>query len=101
KIWFIEDHIIKVYPGTYAEYEVWQANRKLELKANTAVAPAPKKEVKKEPVAQKPADDRNQQLKKLNQSLFKLEEQIATLEKAVKELESHLADEEIYSKPDK
>src|SRR5690554_5727738 len=27
KIWYIEDQIIKEYPGTYAEYEEWQAKR--------------------------------------------------------------------------
>ncbi|MDE1152223.1 MAG: ABC-F family ATP-binding cassette domain-containing protein [Micavibrio sp.] len=41
KIWYIEDQKIKEYPGTYAEYEIWNAKRKLEPK--TAAAPAPKK----------------------------------------------------------
>src|SRR5690554_6501426 len=27
KIWYIENQIIKEYPGTYAEYEEWQAKR--------------------------------------------------------------------------
>src|SRR6201985_2984472 len=56
KIWFIEDHKIKVYPGTYAEYDVWQAKRKLEPKT-AAPAPQPKKEEKKEPVAAHKPDD--------------------------------------------
>ena len=33
KIWFIEDHKIKQYPGTYAEYDEWYAKRKLQPKA--------------------------------------------------------------------
>lgn len=99
KIWFIEDQQIKVYPGTYAEYEVWQSNRKNLPKA-AAPAPAAKKEVKKEQPVQK-QDDSNQQLKKLNQHLSKMEDQIAELEKSVKELETALADADIYSKAEK
>jgi ATP-binding cassette subfamily F protein 3 len=38
KIWFIEDQKIKQYPGTYAEYDEWNAKRKLDPKA---AAPAP------------------------------------------------------------
>ncbi len=97
KIWFIEDHKIKVYPGTYAEYDVWQAKRKLEPKTATP-APQPKKEEKKEPVAaHKPDDDKSKQLKKLNQDLAKMEEQIGELEKTVKELEAQLADDKLYT----
>ena len=98
KIWFIEDQKIKVYPGTYAEYDVWQAKRKLEPKA-AAPAPQPKKEEKKpEPVKQQHhSENKHQQLKKLNQDLSKMEEQIAQLDKTVKQLESQLADDKIYS----
>ena len=99
KIWFIEDQKIKVYPGTYAEYDVWNANRKLEPKAATP-APAPKKEEKKEvaPAAKsQPSENKHQQLKKLNQDLSKMEEQIAELEKTVKSLETQLADDKIYN----
>jgi ATP-binding cassette subfamily F protein 3 len=97
KIWFIEDHKIKVYPGTYAEYDVWQAKRKLEPKVS-APAPQPKKEEKKEPVAaNKPDDDKSKQLKKLNQDLAKMEEQIGELEKTIKHLEAQLADDKLYT----
>ncbi|HEY0246415.1 MAG TPA: ABC-F family ATP-binding cassette domain-containing protein [Mucilaginibacter sp.] len=97
KIWFIEDQKIKVYPGTYAEYDVWQAKRKLEPKAATS-APQPKKEEKKaEPVKQQQSENKFQQLKKLNQDLAKMEEQITGLDKTVKELELALADEKVYS----
>jgi ATP-binding cassette subfamily F protein 3 len=103
KIWFIEDQKIKVYPGTYAEYDVWQAKRKLEAKA--APAPQPKKEEKKEPAKQQqqgqPTDDKNKQLKKLNTDLNRMEEQIATLEKEVKQLENKLAENGVYNNPTK
>ena len=97
KIWFIEDHKIKVYPGTYAEYDVWQAKRKLMPKAEPAPKPE-KKEEKKEHVAVKqPADEKVKELKKLNQDLAKMEEQIADLEKTVKQLEAQLADDKLYN----
>jgi ATP-binding cassette subfamily F protein 3 len=96
KIWFIEDQQIKVYPGTYAEYEIWQAKRKLEAKSAPAI-PQPKKEEKKEPVAVKqPVNDSAKQLKKLNQDLVGMEQKIGELEKAVKQLENELSDEKIY-----
>ncbi|MGZ3822040.1 MAG: ABC-F family ATP-binding cassette domain-containing protein, partial [Mucilaginibacter sp.] len=97
KNWFIEDHKIKVYPGTYAEYDVWQAKRKLLPKAEQAPKPE-KKEEKKEPVvAKKPDDDKSKQLKKLNSDLTKMEEQIAELEKTVKQIEAQLADDKLYN----
>jgi len=97
KIWFIEDQKIKIYPGTYAEYDEWAAKRKLEPKA-AMPAPQPKKEEKKpEPVKQPQGENKHQQLKKLNQDLAKMEEQIAELEKTVKQLEAQLADDKIYT----
>jgi ATP-binding cassette, subfamily F, member 3 len=97
KIWFIEDKKIKAYPGTYVEYEEWNAKRKIEQK--NAPAPQPKKEEKKpEPVKQQqPSHDKSQQLKKLNQDLAKMEEQIVELEKAIKQLETQLADDTLYN----
>jgi ATP-binding cassette subfamily F protein 3 len=98
KIWFIEDQKIKVYPGTYAEYDEWLAKRKLDPKA-AAPAPQPKKEEKKEPapIKQQPAENKHQQLKKLNQDLSKMEEQISALETEVKQLEAKLAEDGIYN----
>jgi ATP-binding cassette subfamily F protein 3 len=98
KIWFIENQQIKQYPGTYAEFDVWNNKRKLEPKTS-APAPQPKKEEKKEPVAvkQQPNDEKSKQLKKLNQDLARMEEQIVDLEKTVKQLEAQLADDKLYT----
>jgi ATP-binding cassette subfamily F protein 3 len=98
KIWFIEDQHIKQYPGTYAEFDVWNAKRKLEPKA-AIPALQPKKEEKKEPApaAKQQSENKFQQLKKLNQDLAKMEEQIADLEKTVKQMEAQLADEKLYN----
>ena len=100
KIWYIENQKVKVYPGTYAEYDEWLAKRKLELRN---APPAPKKEEKKEPEPvkqvnkQQPSDNKFQQLKKLNQDLTKMEEQMTALEREVKQFEAQLADEKLYS----
>jgi len=98
KIWFIEDQLIKQYPGNYAEFDEWYSKRKLEPKA-AAPAPQPKKEEKKEsaPVKQQPDNNKTHQIKKLNQELAKMEDEIAGLEKAVKQLEVQLADDKLYS----
>ncbi|MHB8208349.1 ribosomal protection-like ABC-F family protein [Mucilaginibacter sp.] len=105
KIWYIENQKVKVYPGTYAEYEEWNAKRKLEQKGLPAAAPkVEKKEEKKpEPVKQQQpqSDNKFQQLKKLNQDLAKMEEQMTELEKQVKQFEVQLADEKLYSDANK
>jgi ATP-binding cassette subfamily F protein 3 len=98
KIWFIEDQKIKQYPGTYAEFDVWYAKRKLEPKAAETPAPQPKKEEKKEtaPIKQH-SDNKSHQLKKLNQDLSKMEEQMTSLEKTIKQLEAQLGDDKLYN----
>src|ERR1700749_723772 len=52
KIWFIENQKIKVYPGTYAEYDEWAAKRKVELKNAPEPKIEKKEEKKPEPVKQ-------------------------------------------------
>lgn len=93
KIWYIEDKKIKEYPGTYQEYEIWNAKR--------VVKPEEKqpKKVKEEPKKVKPVltDDLQKTLQKKNKELSALEQKIADQEIAVKNLEAELAKEEIYS----
>jgi ATP-binding cassette subfamily F protein 3 len=103
KIWFIEDQKIKVYPGTYAEYDEWNAKRKIEQKNAPAPKVVEKKEEKKpEPVKQQPhSENKHQQLKKLNQDLAKMEEQMTDLEREVKQFETQLADDKLYSDANK
>lgn len=94
KIWFIENKEIKEYPGTYQEYEEWNAKRVVKAEPKEE-----KKVVKEEPKKQKqaPSDDTKRILLKKNKELAQLEEQIATKESEVKQLEAHLASEEVYS----
>ena len=93
KIWFIENQEIKEYPGTYQEYEIWNAKRKIQLKE----APAPVTEKPKPVKETVPTDEKAKQLKKLNHDLSKMEEEIAVLEKTVKQLEAQLADDKLYN----
>ncbi|MFD2970059.1 ABC-F family ATP-binding cassette domain-containing protein [Sphingobacterium bambusae] len=94
KIWFIEDKEIKEYPGTYEEYEIWNAKRvvKTEPKAEKKIT---KDEPKKEKAV--PSEDNTRLLSRKNKELAVLEQKIVEGEQQLKELELHLAKEEIYS----
>jgi ATP-binding cassette subfamily F protein 3 len=97
KIWYIEDHLIKEYPGTYEEYEEWQSKRP----AKSKEAKVEKKETKAEPVKKDPTEEqaRNKQLQTLNKSLLQIESSIAQEETKLLELEQQLADDAVLSNP--
>ncbi|HYG37699.1 MAG TPA: ABC-F family ATP-binding cassette domain-containing protein [Cytophagales bacterium] len=98
KIWFIEDYQIKEYPGTYAEYEVWQAERQRGSKNNTA----PQQKVAEVPKL-KPQVNNNESkeiqgnLSKVSGQLKKIEEEITQMEKEKKQLEEEMAKPDVYS----
>ena len=98
KIWYIEDHKIKDYPGTYDEYKYWIENIKSE---NTTTAVKEKKEASAEKKKPAPAPVSNQETKKIQQVIAKLEEQIMALEQQKALAEEELAKPEVYSNPDK
>src|SRR5690606_33183583 len=91
KIWFIEDKGIKEYPGTYQEYEEWNAKRVVKKEPQ-----GEKKVVKELPKKEKDVltEDKNRILQRMNKELASLEQKIGEEEKQVKELEVHLAKEE-------
>ncbi|HLS96396.1 MAG TPA: ABC-F family ATP-binding cassette domain-containing protein [Sphingobacterium sp.] len=92
KIWFIEDKQIKEYPGTYEEYEEWNAKRPAKTE------PKQEKKIVKEPKKEKadPSDDKNRVLQRKHKELSQLEAKIAETDGQVKQLEAALADEAIY-----
>jgi ATP-binding cassette subfamily F protein 3 len=95
KIWYIENHEIKEYPGTYDEYEYW---RKSTEQAVTKPEAPPKKQ-QPAPV-NKPAPSNQQNDKKvkvLNSEIKKSEERIIKLEDEKKQIEDQLAKPEVYS----
>jgi ATP-binding cassette subfamily F protein 3 len=98
KIWFIEDFQLKEYPGTYAEYEVWQEDRekaakKAGLPSPSAPKPAPKAEPKAEAA---PAKTSSPDQKKALRELAEVEANIDKLEKEMAVYEKQLADPKIY-----
>jgi len=98
KIWFIEDYQLKEYPGTYAEYELWQEDRekvakKAGLPSPSASKPAPKMEPKADPTpAKTPSPDQ----KKALREIAEVETNIDKLEKELAIYEKQLADPKIY-----
>lgn len=97
KIWYIEDQIVKMYPGSYAEYNEWQAKRASE-KAEEQTA------VKKAKAAKKPKKERSdsetrelqKKIKQLKNKVAKVEDEIMNFEMTIEECETQLGDPEIY-----
>ncbi len=98
KIWYIEDKIIKEYPGTFAEYEYWQTkiNGKQEPQLQ---AKKPKKPAKK--VNVKPRNQDERELNKLRKLLAETEQEIENLEQLHKGIEEKMSKPDIYASHDK
>lgn len=93
KIWYIDNHQIKEYPGTYEEYEYWKKQN-----ANNVVA-APPPVVRRE---QKPKTaEVDKKMKALQVELKRVEEEIGRLEKEKILSEEQLAKPDIYSDVDR
>lgn len=96
KIWYIENHEIKEYPGTYDEYEYWR-------KQNTTPETISIKSQKKEPdppaKIPQPKPEISKKTKALQQELKKVEEAILKLETEKQQVEAELAKPEVYGNP--
>ena len=105
KIWYIEDHEIKEYPGTYDEYETWIEERGLQsaVSEKVQVSSAPPQKNQPAPASQnknngKPQSNEDaQKLKKARKQIEELEETINNLEIRKAETEGKLADPKIYN----
>ena len=99
KIWYIEDHQIKEYPGSYEEYDYWKNKKEAEAKqfAEKPVAktPAPPKE---KPA---PSKGQSQSLKPLQRELEKTEQKIETLTAEKNKLEAQMTQPEVFSNYEK
>ena len=95
KIWYIEQHEIKEYPGTYEEYEFWRSQQVEQV----AAAPT-QKLVKAASVSPTKSKEDTQQakreLKKLEDQLQAVEKEIHQLEVQKQDLEIKLADPSLY-----
>lgn len=99
KIWYIEDHQLKEYPGDYAEYEYWTQSVKAEQVAEEVevkVKPAPPIKV----VQDTEDKEAKRRKKQLQQKIQDIEDQIAGLEAQKINLEEQLASPAVYSNPD-
>ncbi len=92
KIWYIENHQIKEYPGTYEEYEYW---RKKNVEQNV-VPPEPAK--KPEPKVEKKKEIQpSNHLKALQSNLKKVELAIEKLVAEKTNIETEMSKPEVYS----
>ncbi len=87
KIWYIEDYEIKEYPGSFDEYEVWQASRGIS-DAGTAKKSSEKPKPELAPHSPKSTSSNPSQEKLIE----KLEAKIMDLEVSITELETNMAD---------
>lgn len=90
-IWFIEDHQLKEYPGTYEEYEYW-----LEERAKNA-AFLPVSESKKPEKTAVVVAEKKPVVADLQKSIAKVEGEITDIEKKKLELENRMADPLVFS----
>ena len=94
KIWWIEDHQLKEYPGTYEEYQWWMSQRTSPTKL------AVKKEKKsKTKVKEKPINPKSQRT--LKRQMLDVEYQIQEREALIKSLETEMTQPEVYQDSDK
>ncbi|WP_339755228.1 ABC-F family ATP-binding cassette domain-containing protein [Algoriphagus aquimarinus] len=99
KIWYIENHEIKEYLGTYAEYEAWREKQAPVIEVQ-AVQKAEKKEQPKAkaPVNNPEALQAKKDLRKLEEELERVEKEVEKLEEKKLGLERKMADPELYSR---
>ena len=97
KIWYIDDNLIKEYPGTYEEYEYWKKKNE----ATGIAQPAPVKKAENKPIEkiqkQNQPNANEKKMKSLAQDLKKAEETIQKLETEKKQVEDEMAKPEVYS----
>lgn len=100
KIWEIEDHKIREFKGTYAEWEDWKERRDAEekkAKNEVKIEPKVKAEVKPERKQEvKPENKDKKEIDKVKKQFKQLEERLAALNKKKDELEALLGSPDIY-----
>ena len=116
KIWYIEDHKIKEYPGTYEEYELWKerqaaAAREAEAAINAPLQPKveakPAKEEPLTPAETKPTLSYKEQkqlqnrIRKLHRDVEKVESEITDLEAQKEAITLEMASPEVAASYDK
>lgn len=97
KIWYIEDHQIKEYPGSYHEYLFWRSQQD----DTVNIIPEKKQKTKKKKTLNVTEEDLlRKELKKANQLLNKVEENIEELTNKKQNLEDEMSQPNVYSNVD-
>ncbi len=103
KIWYLEDHQIKEYPGTYEEYERWRRQQLEEQTLSSSHQPSANNipqggrndhESESQPDFQEQKKIKNR-IKKLKKEISEAEKQISTLESDLQNLEWEMAKPEV------
>jgi ATP-binding cassette subfamily F protein 3 len=94
KIWYIEDHQIKEYPGTFEEYNYWRKSKEEENKNGQAKVKAKKVS----PVSEVKSDNGKDQ-KNVQSQIEKIEKKISELEGKKRQLENELSKPSVYGNP--
>lgn len=103
KIWFIEDHKLKEYPGTYAEYEEWMERRRMngELpvasKADRKLQSQPEEPVKHSGTIVGDNKAKQKEIKKLGDTVKKLEMELEELKMKKSAIENEMALPEVFT----
>ncbi len=94
KIWYIEDHQIKEYPGTYEEYEYWRKKNE----ASALPPPPPPKKQESKPAEPKPSQPNHaKKIAELNKELKKIEDAIQVAQQEREKIETEMAKPEVFS----
>lgn len=99
KIWEIEDHKIREFKGTYAEWEDWKERKlKAEAEAKKLEKPEPKVHLKvvEQPKPKVVTNDEKKELQKIKSRFGQLETKLVELNQNKTTLEAALADPSIY-----
>ena len=79
KIWYLEDHEIKEYPGSFDEYEVWQASRNLDT-PELAKKSVEKNKPESNPIIPSAAPNQDKIIAKLENRIMEIEGDILSIE---------------------
>ncbi len=91
RIAYIEEHKLKTYPGTFEEYQEWQARQALAQKNNPTANKTDNKPKNIQAAAQPKNNNTNlPNTKKLQQELEKAEKAVEDLEKRIQNLEADM-----------
>ncbi len=96
KIWYIEDHQIKEYPGSYEEYEYWRLQQQPKVSNEPISQKKGSDKPSKKPTRDKDLDQLKKEIKSMERNLAELEEKITQIEKEKLRLEKELADPNLY-----